>query len=690
MTEIEGLKLTVFSILASAGKRFIHNFISTNRFIDMYSIRCVLIFLAVAVLSSAGYSQEIDKKAAEEYLMMANEMRKSSQADNDIREILVMAATADPTNLKANFDAGYAHLITINKDLAVQYFLRVYDIDKNYRFDIEYRIGEAYQFGMEFDKAIDFFTRYKNKLTAQPGFRGEGYVRVESVDRRIFECQNGKEFVANAQNYSIINIGQEINSEWDDFAPVLNEAEDEIVFTSRRRESNLNENVDDDNKPFEDIFISKKVGGKWTPAKNIGAPINTASHDSNLAMSADGKILLICSDKGNGDIFYCDRQPDGTWGAPKPMLGINSEYEEKSATLSRDQKTIYFSSNRPGGFGEIDIYKATKDKKGNWGNVKNLGPTINTEDNDDAPFIDYDDKTLYFSSLAHKGMGGYDIFKSVVDAKGAWSEPENMGYPINTPDNDIFYVHTKDGKRAYYSSVRDDALGYEDIYVITVPDKKEEAVAEAKRKLPVRYIVRIVDAGTKKTMTVKIKLQGATDNIAVASTSPTEGVYEFKVADAKDYKLSVEADGFMFINETVSLEGAGEQEKIVMKTVEMKKLEVGLVSVLRNIYFEFNKATFKQESYNELNKLERMLQQNALMKVEISGHTDNVGTNAYNKTLSQKRAEAVRNYLTKKGIDSGRVTAVGYGSSKPLASNDDESEGRALNRRVEFKVLSGK
>ena len=598
----------------------------------------------------------------------------------------------ESTNVRANFEAGHYHLITIGKDLAVQYLLRVYELDKKYRFDIEYRIGQSYQYGLEFDKAIDFYNRYKEKLAAQPNYHGNDRIPVEDVDRRIFECQNGKEFVANPKNFSIVNIGDQINSEWDDFAPVLNEAEDEIVFTSRRREGNLNENVDEDNKPFEDIFIAKKTGGKWSAAKNIGAPINTASHDSNLAISADGKMLLICSDKGGGDIFYCERQPDNSWGAPKALPGnINSDYEEKSATLSKDLKTIYFSSNRPGGFGGIDIYKATKDNKGNWGNVKNLGPGINTEEDDDAPFIDYDDKTLYFSTISRKGMGGYDIFKSVADAKGNWGEPENLGYPINTPDNDIFYVHTKDGKRAYYSSVREDALGYEDIYVITVPEeKKEQPAAEpVKKKVPLKYIVRITDPA-KKNMAAKVSLQGAGDNIIVGSSSITPGVYEFKVTDAKDYKLSVEAEGFMFVNETVSLEGATEKGNVVMKVIEMKKLEVGLVTILRNIYFDFNKASFKQESYTELNKLERMLQQNPGMNVEIGGHTDIVGTKNYNKFLSQKRAEAVKDFLTKKGIDSRRVSAVGYGATKPLASNDDEEDGRELNRRVEFKVLSGK
>ena len=354
---------------------------------------------------------------------------------------------------------------------------------------------------------------------------------------------------------------------------------------------------------------------------------------------------------------------------------------------------MYFSSNRPGGFGGIDIYKATRDAKGNWGNVKNLGSKINTPDDDDGPCIDLEGKTLHFSSRAHKGMGGFDIFKVVANEKGEWSEPENLGYPINTPDNDIFYVATKNGERAYYSSVREDALGYEDIYVISIPPVKKdpEPVAEVvKKKIPLKYIVRIVDAGTKKVMSAKIKLQGATDNVPVAATLNSSGMYEFKILEAKDYKLAVEAEGFMFVNETITLEGEAEQEKIAMKIIEMKKLEVGLVSVLRNIYFDFNRATFKQDSYNELNKLERMLQQNTGMNVEIGGHTDIVGTKNYNKSLSQKRAEAVKDFLTKKGIDSRRITAMGYGSSRPLASNDDEEDGRELNRRVEFKVLSGK
>ena len=665
----------------------------------MYSIQRILIFLAVAGIIFTGYSQT-DKEQAKVYMEQAELIMAETRAIDDARDLMVTAANLDPSNIKANFEAGHYHIKTIGKDLAVKYFLRVYELDPNYRFDLEFWIGQSYQYGLEFDKAIDFYNRYKQRLAKRPNYLGNDRVSPAVVDRAIYECENGKEYVANPKSFSIVNIGREINSEWDDYAPVFNESEDQVIFTSRRRDGNMNQNVDLDNKPFEDIFIARKVNGRWQPAENIGSPINTPYHDSNLALSADGQTLFIYTDEGGGDIYYSDRQANGVWGAPVPLPGIiNSSYEEKSITISSDEKTLYFSSNRPGGYGGLDIYRATKDAKGEWSNVKNMGPKINTEYDDDGPFIDYDGKTLYFSSKGRKGMGGFDIYKSVFDeATNEWSEPENLGYPINTPDNDIYFVSTKDGKRAYYSSVREDGLGYDDIFMITIPEvvaAKEPdplpdvVVEEVKQKYPLRYLVKVVDIATNQSLDAKVRLQGLRDNIVVAGSSGEPGTTEFliRAEETKDYRLSVELEGYVFVNQNVRLDGVSEQERTVTRTVELRKLTTGVVSVLRNIYFDFDKATFKTESYTELNKLERMMAENPGLKVEIAGHTDAVGTAAYNKLLSQRRAEAVKDFLTKKGIDPRRITAVGYGKSKPLASNDDEAEGRELNRRVEFKVL---
>lgn len=749
----------------------------------MPSYRRVLIFLAFIACSTPAFSQQPqDPEVARQFYEQVALTLAETKANEIALDLLINAANTDTTFIKANYEAGQMHLITINKAFAKKYFLRVYRQDPNFRFDIEFWIGRACQYGQEFEEAIKYYNLYKQKLAGKPNYQGKDRVDPSLVDRHIYECQNGKEFVANPGNFAIVNVGREINSEFEDYGAVLNEAEDEIVFTSRRRDENLNQNVFDDNKPWEDIFISNKSGGKWTFAKNIGAPVGTPYHESTLALSADGNTLFIFRDEGNGDIYYSDLK-DGKWTEPMPLPGIiNSSYEEKSITISADEKTLYFSSNRPGGFGGLDIYKATKDSKGEWSNVKNLGAKINTELDDDGPFIDYDGVTLYFSSEGRKGMGGYDVFKSSYNPdKNEWSEPTNLGYPINTPDDDVFFVSSKDGKRAYYSSVREDGMGYTDIYVITIPEglknttaetpkkqpekppvdttavavnvpkeepkkeepkvepkkeepkvepvkeqpkeepkvepkkeepkvepkkeepkvepkkeepkvqpKKEEPKPEPKKTIPLKYVVTVVDAEGKGALNAKVKMVGAKDNVVVGLVDKGNGVYEFNVTSgkAKDYRLSVEREGYLFQNFTIKLEGAGTAEKTVNRTIELRKLSVNATSILRNLYFDFDKATFKTESYTELNKLEAMMQQNQNLVVEIGGHTDAVGTKEYNLFLSRKRAEAVKDYLTKKGVDTRRIKVVGYGKTRPLASNDDEDEGRELNRRVELKVLS--
>lgn len=686
----------------------------------MSSIRSVLIFLPLLLFSLTVYSQEQNKELAREYMIQAEEIMNATKAIDDAREIMVTAADLDTTYIKANYDAGLMHLNTIDKGRSVKYFQRVYRQDPGYRFDIEYRIGKGYQYALEFEKALEWYYKYLEKLEAKKNYQGRDKIDVSVVERAIYECQNGLEFVSKPGNFSIVNIGREINSEYEDYAPVLNEAEDEIVFTTRRREDNMNENVYEDNKPWEDIFIARKVDGKWQPAKNIGSPVNTPYHNSNSALSADGNTLFLYSDEGNGDLYFTELN-NGVWTEPMPLPGIiNSSFEEKSITISKDEKTVYFSSNRPGGYGGLDLYKATKDAKGEWSNVKNLGPKINSPEDDDAPFIDYDGVTLYFSSMGRKGMGGFDIFKSVYDPMtNEWSEPENLGYPINTPDDDVYFVTSKDSKRAYYSSVREDGIGYTDIYMITIPEglknlppadqvepKTEEpivstdpqpdtpetpvVVPEKKEIRPLKFVVKVVDAADNSSLDARVRLVGAKDNVVVGLASKGAGTYEFNVTSTtpKEYRLAVERDGYAFQNITLQLDGASEQEKTVNRTVEIRKLAERVTGILRNIYFDFDKATFKTESYTELNMLENMMRSNPGMSVEIAGHTDAIGTKDYNLYLSRKRAEAVKDFLTKKGIDARRIKAVGYGKSRPLASNDDELEGRQLNRRVEFKVLS--
>ncbi len=654
-----------------------------------------LVFIIFTLATAQAWAQQQDKEQARQYFEMATEIMAGTKAVDDARELMVIAADYDTTNLKANTDAGLMHLSTIQRELAVKFLMRVYRKNPNFRYDLEYQIARSYQYGLQFDKAIDFYTRYKLKVDKSPDYKGKDKVDVKEVSRRLEECATGKELVADPKPFSITNLGPEINSEFDDYAPVVSADESELIFTTRRRDGNLNENVGDDNKPYEDIFVSKKEGESWQSAKNAGPAVNSRFNESNSAVSPNGNILFIYKDGvGSGDIFSSTRQPDGTWIKPVPLPGaVNSSFYESSITITEDESTIYFASERPGGLGGLDIYSCKKDKKGAWTIVKNLGPAINTEYDDDAPYIDHDGKTLYFSSKGRKGMGGYDMFKSTVINfdKREWTEPENLGYPINTPDDDVFIVGTGKPNRFYYSSVRADGVGYSDIYLIS-DLKKEPEVAKAPAKKgvqPIKFILEIVDAETKQPVEAKARMKGR-DNTTIGSAGLGTGVHEFAIMSTvpKEYTVSIELEGYIFENLKVSLGRATEEPQTVNRKVLLRKVAVGEISALRHVFFIFGKATLQEESNDELNMMLTMLKQNQSMQVEIGGHTDDVGSDTFNKKLSQQRADAVKAYMTSNGIPSRRIKSVGYGEEHPLVSNDDESGGREINRRVEFKVLA--
>jgi len=661
----------------------------------MHQFRTGLIFLIYLLASAPAWAQEQDKEQSKQFYEMATEIMLGTRAVDDARELMVIAADFDTTNQKANLEAGLMHLRTIQRELGVKYLMRVYRQTPNLRFDLEYQVGLSYQYGLQFDKAIDFYTRYKLKLDKNPNYKGKDRVELKEVSYKLEECANGKEFVANPKPFSITNLGSEINSEFDDYAPVLNADENELIFTTRRREGNLNENVGDDNKPFEDIFVSKKEGANWQPAKSIGALVNTRFNESNIALAPSGNILFVYKDGvGNGDIFSSNRQPDGSWSKPVPMPGlINSSFYESSITITKDESTIYFASERPGGLGGLDIYSCKKDKKGAWTIIKNLGPSINTEYDEEAPFIDHEDgKTLYFSSKGRKGMGGYDLFKStLIDLqKNTWSEPENLGYPINTPDDEVFFVGTGKPNRFYYSSVRPDGVGYSDIYLIS-DAKKEPPVAKAAKKgiQPIKFVLEVVDAQTKQPVEARARMRGR-DNTTIGSASLGTGSFEFAIMStvAKEYTVSIELEGYIFENVKVSLGKATEEPQTVTRTVQLRKVAVGEVSALRHVFFDFAKATLQEDSFDELNMMLTMMKQNQSMQVEIGGHTDDVGSDTSNKKLSQLRADAVKTFLTSNGVSGRRIKSIGYGEERPLVSNDDETGGREINRRVEFKVLA--
>ncbi|WKN44462.1 OmpA family protein [Tunicatimonas pelagia] len=692
-----------------------------NRLIVKYILLSAFGFLhSVAIIA-----QDNNKQVAEEFVEIGDEIYFVQKAPEQAKEMYIQAAQLDPSNIKANYMAGKTISETINKGEATPYFQQVYQLDADYKFDLLYSIARSYQYGLQFEEAIEHYNRYLERLEQDKDYRGEDKIPENQVKRRIYECQNGQEFIANARNFIIKNIGSSINSNSLDYAPVINADETMMIFTSRRKQNNLNENVYDDNFAYEDIFISYKENGKWGPAKNIDEPVNTLYFESNLALSADGKQLYLYRDENNGDIYVSDQRSDGSWSEPEPVSdNINSSYSENSVTISPDGQTIYFSSDRPGGFGGLDLYKCEKDRKGEWGKVTNLGETVNTPYDEDGVFMDFDGKTLYFSSRGRKGMGGYDIFKSVYKAEDdSWNDPVNLGYPINTPDDDIFFVSTKDGKRGYFATVRNDGVGYLDIYMVEIPDQTEELANKLDKKnqkqlakeeglanrnigqvnqpkssntlQPVQLLLKVEDASNQQALDAQVSLKGNQKDETLASQKIADGIYRFDIQNNKtvEYVLAVEKPGYVYKSVKVSIPPMADKPQEFRKKVTLDpvtQVATDYRMVLDFVYFDFNSAHLKDESQDELSRLKSFLEENPGVRVEIAGHTDNIGSATYNKALSQKRAQAIVNYLAEQGIATERLTAQGYGETDPIASNDDEAEGRELNRRVEMRVLESR
>jgi outer membrane protein OmpA-like peptidoglycan-associated protein len=623
-------------------------------------------------------------------------------------ERYLKAGAFNPNNAKVNFRTGICYLNSPFKLKCKPYFDKAYELNPAIDPMIRYYLGRANHLNMEWDKAISEYEAYKLTLTG----KNADPKLLKDVNKKILECNYGKELVKNPVRVFIDNIGNVINGPYPDYGPVITADEDVLMFTSRRNTTTggaIDESLDE---YFEDIFVSNRFNDTWTTPTNIGAPINTPGHDATVNLSPDGqKLLTYRDDKGFGNIYLSDIQGD-TWTEPEKMSkAINSSAHESSASFTFDGKTLFFVSEREEGtLGGRDIYSCTQNAKGKWETAVNLGPGINTEYHEEGVFIVPDGKTMYFSSEAHTSMGGFDIFKSVYE-NGKWSKPENLGYPINTPDDDVFLVVAASGKRGYYASVKADGYGGRDIYVITFlgpekplildtedpllasqakPIKEVSAAATVAIKENQVTILKgiVTDALTQQPLEAEITLFDNTKNIEIATfkSNGKSGKYLVALPSGVNYGIAVKKENYLFHSENFDIpEGSNYQE--VNKDVQLKNIAVGNKIVLKNIFFDFDKATLRPESTNELERLTKLLNDVPTLKIEISGHTDNKGSASYNQTLSENRAKSVVDYLISKGIAKERLEFKGYGLSQPIAGNETD-EGRQLNRRTEFKILS--
>tara|TARA_Y100000589_G_scaffold321098_1_gene351815 strand:- start:5657 stop:7753 length:2097 start_codon:yes stop_codon:yes gene_type:complete len=623
----------------------------------------------------------------------------------------------NPNSSELNYKIGLCYLYSTYKTNALQYLLKAYKLNPNVSNEIHYYLGRAYHLNLELDKAIEEYQKQKSYITK------DSPITMEMIDKRIKECNYGKEYMANPERVFIDNIGNVVNTKYPEYGAIITTDESVMMFTSRRPDTEGGGMDPFLHEYFEDIYITTKVDGKWTTPKNMGKPVNSDEHDATVALSPDGSVLLIYhDDKGDGNIYQCVLKGD-EWSKPKKLnKTVNSPQHESSACYTADGKTLYFVSSREGGFGKHDIYVTHWDeKKEKWSEAKNLGGVINTKYNEESVLIHPDGKTLYFSSQGHTSMGGYDIFKSELQEDGTWSKPQNLGYPVNSADDDVFFVINASGRRGYYSSVKKDGYGEKDIYMITFlgPEKplvlnsEDNLIASIAQPVTEKIVEKPVDGLTKKITLLKgmvrevgtlkpigaeLELIDVEENKTLATFQSNEktGKYLLSLPSGKNYGLAVKAEGYLFHSENFNIPDSAAYQEIV-KNIDMKPIEVGQTIVLKNIFYDYNKATLRKESINELDRLVKLLKDNPTIKIELSAHTDSRGSDAYNQKLSQARAQSVVDYLIEHGISKDRLVAKGMGESQPiyddayiakLPTKEEKEWAHQQNRRTEFKIIS--
>lgn len=464
------------------------------------------------------------------------------------------------------------------------------------------------------------------------------------------------------------------------YFPVLTVDEQTMIFTGRQ---GITPQYD------EDIYFSEKdQSGNWTKPQTLSDHINSPLNEGTCTISADGRTLIFTSCEAQGGFGSCDlyiaKKIGDEWTPPKNLgSSINTGAWESQPSLSADGRMLYFVSDRKGGVGRRDIYVAHMDNTGEWGKAQNVGSGINTDRDEVSPFIHVNGQTLYFSSDGLPGFGGFDLYVAEKIDQG-WTAPKNLGYPINTHEDQSGLFITANGESAYYSQEEQRNGEYinSQIYTFVIP----EEIRITNRSSYVKG--QVFDALSRKPLQAHVELVDLIKQAKVSkvTSDPKNGKFMMVLTEGSDYALYVDEEGYLF--QSLTFDYAADQNKInqpVEIDIYLQPIQKGKETVLNNIFFDTDKYEIKEKSKPELNKVLSFLHENPEIRIAINGHTDNVGTAAYNQTLSTNRAKAVYAYLVAAGIDPGRLEYKGYGQTKPIASNDTE-EGKQKNRRIAFEI----
>ena len=464
-------------------------------------------------------------------------------------------------------------------------------------------------------------------------------------------------------------VSLSINSSSDEYFPSMPINSDIIIYTYRDSSADFQD---------EDFYISRKIDDNWTDPVRLGDNINSEYREGALSVGLDGTDVFFASchrpdSYGGCDLYYSTLINDTLWSDAYNMGSvINTEYWESQPSISSDGNLLFFTSNRHGGYGGADIWMSKKHNN-KWLAPVNMGPSINTSSDEGTPFLHFDNKTFYFSSKGHKGFGGFDLYVADIDYSGAIKNVKNIGYPINTHHDESGLIVSKDGLNSYYTSNANNNL---DIYSFQLPLSVKSS--------PVAIINgMVIDSISRLGLAANILINKFDDSEDYNMLSDPSGVFSYSIPLESEFSISVLCDGYDFFSSNYELKHEESQKNI---TIVLNRLNVGNKINLDNIYYEFDDFSLKKESLIEIKKFANYLIVNSNLKVEIGGHTDNIGTTVYNLELSNRRAQSVYNELINFGVSPKQLTYKGYGSSLPLVDGDSE-EDRLKNRRTEVKVI---
>ncbi|MGD9492265.1 MAG: OmpA family protein [Bacteroidales bacterium] len=663
------------------------------------------LFFSVSVIHAQDEEPcgKVSKKVAKQFdeamsnYAQARKMAAKLPASADRYYLEANRLLKEVIEVDAEFAPAYYYLGCINVfkkennlTAAEKYFKKAIEFCPDGMHDAYFQLGKIY-FGLDkYDQAELNLKKYLDK----PEEITDDSIQIEAAEMYDW-AKTAMELLSKPVSFDP-EIVSGISSKFDEYLVIIS-PDNEKAFYTRRIEVKDMSSWASEMELKEKFFVSNRKPQSGKPLSEIPFdsgqpmpdPFNMKLNEGGATVTIDNKELIytIChmperTDPNqyiNCDLYYT-RFEFGGWSDIIPIDAVNtSDHWESQPSISSDGKTLYFISDRPGGIGGYDIYTSTRDESGSWSAPQNMGKIVNSEGNEKSPFIHTDSQTLYFSSEGRPGMGGYDIYYARMDDNGTWQKPVNIGYPINSKYDDVGFFVSTDGKYGYFGSNNmSEGLGGWDFYSFELYEE-----ARPEKVLFVKGTVK--NEQDDKPVEAKIEIKNlTTKEIREIPVDHETGEYVAAIKFESDFMLTVKKPDFVYESTYISKEDSSFAEPTSVD-VDLEPVQLGKAYRMKDIYYESNSADLTAESKKVLDEFIEFLNENPNIKVKIQGHTDNIGGDAFNLTLSENRAHSVYEYLVSRGVSSSRLSYKGFGETQPVDTNDTEA-GRAMNRRTEFLV----